>query len=122
MTSPVVHWQFLTADPDRTASFYEQMFGWSVSTANAMGYRSVASCAGRGIDGGIWPAPPGAPESVQLYVEVEDIDAALARVQALGGTLIMPKQVLPDGDAMALALDPLGRSFGLTTPRRAAQG
>ena len=31
----------------------------------------------------------------------------------------MPKQVLPDGDAMALALDPLGRSFGLMARRDA---
>ena len=117
MTSPVVHWQFLTADPDRTAAFYETMFGWSVSTANGMGYRSVTSSSERGIDGGIWPAPPGAPESVQLYIEVDDIDAALQRIGELGGSMIMPKQVLPDGDAMALALDPLGRAFGLMTPR-----
>jgi hypothetical protein len=27
----------------------------------------------------------------------------------------MPKQVLPDGAAMALAQDPLGRPFGLMT-------
>jgi predicted enzyme related to lactoylglutathione lyase len=116
MTSPVVHWQFLSADPDRTAAFYQQMFGWSVSSANGMGYRSVTSSSDRGINGGIWPAPPGAPESVQLYVEVEDIDSALARLQELGGAVIMPKQLLPDGDAMALALDPFGRSFGLMTP------
>lgn len=115
MSSPVVHWQMLSADPDRAAAFYGDLFGWQVSGANGLGYRAVAAGEG-GIGGGIWPAPPGAPEMVQLYVQVPDIDAALAQVETLGGKVLMPKQVLPDGDAMALALDPLGRSFGLTTP------
>lgn len=115
MTNSVTHWQMLSADPERAASFYGDLFGWRVSSANGLGYREVAT--GGGIDGGIWPAPPGAPEAVQIYVEVADIDSSLARAVELGGSVIMPKQVLPDGDAMALLLDPLGRSFGLMTKR-----
>jgi len=116
MSNAATHWQMLTAEPEKAVEFYGSLFGWQVSDANGMGYRSVASSRGKGIDGGIWPAPPGAPESVQLYVEVSDIEAALARIEALGGSVLMPKQVLPDGDAMALATDPMGRSFGLMTP------
>jgi len=112
MTKPIAHWQLLSADPERTAGFYSALFGWRVSDANGLGYREVG---GAGIDGGIWPVPQGAPEGVQLYVQVEDIDDALEKTVALGGSVVMPKQVLPDGDAMALALDPLGRSFGLMT-------
>jgi predicted enzyme related to lactoylglutathione lyase len=115
MTASVAHWQILTADPERVASFYGDLFGWSVSAANAMGYRELGSAGDGGIDGGIWPAPPGATESVQVYVAVDDIEASLERIQRLGGSVLMEKQVLPDGDAMALALDPLGRSFGLMT-------
>ena len=111
----VMHWQLLSADPDKVAAFYGDLFGWQVSAANGLGYREVTT--GGSVDGGIWPAPPGAPEAVQIYVEVEDIDAALAKTVELGGTVVMPKQVLPDGDSMALALDPLGRSFGLMTKR-----
>jgi predicted enzyme related to lactoylglutathione lyase len=116
MTNRVVHWQMLSAEPDKAAAFYSDLFGWTVSAANGLGYRAVASGGERGMDGGIWPAPPGSPESVQIYVEVEDIEAVLAQVTRLGGRVLLPRQVLPDGDAMALALDPLGRSFGLMTP------
>ena len=115
MTNSVRHWQFLSKDPEMTASFYRGLFGWEISDANGMGYRSVSSAGATGIDGGIWPAPAGSPEGVQLYIEVDDIDASLAKAVTLGGSIILPKQVLPDGDAMALALDPLGRSFGLMT-------
>ena len=111
MTNTVMHWQLLSTDPDTAAAFYGTLFDWKVSAANGMGYRTVTT--GGTLDGGIWPAPPGAAEAVQLYIEVDDIDDTLARAVELGGSVIMPKQVLPDGDTMALALDPLGRSFGL---------
>jgi predicted enzyme related to lactoylglutathione lyase len=117
MTNSVVHWQILSTEPEKIGAFYGEMFGWNVSDANGLGYRSIASAGEKGIDGGIWPAPPGAPESVQLYIEVPDIEAALARAVELGGSILLPKQLLPDGDAMALAMDPMGRPFGLMTPR-----
>lgn len=116
MINPVVHWQILSAEPEKIAAFYGQLFGWQVSNANGLGYRTVGSAGDTGIDGGIWPAPPGAPESVQLYIQVPDIDGALVRVGELGGSTLLPRQVLPDGDAMALAVDPMGRPFGLMTP------
>ncbi len=116
MTNAVMHWQMLSADPDKTASFYSDLFGWQVSAANRLGYREVLT--GGGIDGGIWPAPNGT-EAVQIYVKVADIDAALSQAVRLGGSIIIPKQVLPDGDAMAVLLDPLGRSFGLMAKRTA---
>jgi uncharacterized protein len=113
MTNAVMHWQMLSADPEKTAAFYRDLFDWQVSAANGMGYRIVTT--GGDVDGGIWPAPPGSPEAVQIYVEVPDIDAVLARAVQLGGSVIMARQVLPEGDAMALAVDPLGRAFGLMT-------
>lgn len=114
----VAHWQIVTKEPERIAQFYGDLCGWEFSTANRLGYRSLDGKSGAGIDGGIWPAPPDSPEIVQLYLEVPDIDHVLARVGALGGTVLMPKQILPDGDAMALVMDPLGRSFGLMTRKR----
>jgi predicted enzyme related to lactoylglutathione lyase len=54
---------------------------------------------------------------VQLFMQVEDIDAMIASATASGAQVIFPKQHLPDGDAMAILLDPAGLSFGLFTPR-----
>jgi predicted enzyme related to lactoylglutathione lyase len=36
-------------------------------------------------------------------------------MEELGGKTLMKKQTLPDGDAMALGVDPLGRPFGVMT-------
>ncbi len=115
MTSPVAHWQIITTDPEGIAEFYRTVFGWKVSTANGLGYRELSTRDNQTADGGIWPAPPGSPEIVQLFIEVGDIDAKLREIENAGGKMLIARQQLPDGDSMALALDPRGRPFGLMT-------
>jgi predicted enzyme related to lactoylglutathione lyase len=115
----VVHWQILSADPDAAADFYASALGWTVSEPDAIGYRSVETGASGGIDGGIWPIPPGTPEAVQLFVEVANVATALDEVIRCGGKLVMPAQTLPEGDTIGLAADPLGRPFGLLKRRTA---
>lgn len=113
MGNPVVHWQILSKDPDATAKFYGKLFGWQVDTANSLGYRVVNTQAGRGIDGGIWPCPPEGHNLVQLFVEVQDVDASVAQAVKLGAKVIVPKSALPDGDTLAIVLDPIGQPFGI---------
>lgn len=117
MGNPVAMWQILSKNPDDTARFYGELFGWTVNVDNALGYRRVATDAGRGIDGGIWPAPPEAPNFVQLFVETDDIDAHVARATTLGARVLIPPQTLPEGDRLAVLLDPQGMSFGLHQPK-----
>lgn len=116
MGNPVVQFQIVAKDPDAVARFYGDVFGWKVRTDNALGYRMLSTGAGRGIDGGVWPSPPEGHNLVQLFIEVPDIDASIAKAVAHGATVIVPKSVLPDGDALAIVLDPAGLSFGLYTP------
>jgi predicted enzyme related to lactoylglutathione lyase len=67
----------------------------------------------RGIGGGIWPAPQALQSFVQLFVAVDDVDEYLAKAEKLGGTVVIPKQVLPEGDEMAVLLDPEGMCVAL---------
>jgi predicted enzyme related to lactoylglutathione lyase len=112
----VVQFQIVAKDPEALARFYSAMFGWSIRTDNALGYRMISTGSDRGIGGGIWPSPPEGHNLVQLFIEVADIDASIEKALAHGGNVIVPKSVLPDGDAMAIVLDPAGLSFGLYTP------
>src|SRR6185312_3530226 len=62
VSNPVVHWQLISREPEKLAQFYLTLFGWKISDANGLGYRMVETAqSGKGVDGGIWPAPPGAP-------------------------------------------------------------
>ena len=110
MSAPVLQCQMLSPEPEKLVAFYRELFGWTVSASNALGYREVTT---GGMPGGVWPAQPGSPPFVQLFVGVEDVAQAVERAVALGATVVVPVTALPDGDVMAILRDPTGLTFGL---------
>jgi predicted enzyme related to lactoylglutathione lyase len=98
MGNAVIQWQMVSLDPKQSATFYGRLFGWTINQENALGYRVVQTQSGKGIDGGIWPAPPQERGFVQLFVEVPDVEACVATAVGLGATVVVPTSVLPDGD------------------------
>jgi hypothetical protein len=108
----------LSPQPDKVAGFYQKLFSWKVANANALGYRELRPGEEDAMNGGIWPAPPESPTFVQLIIEVEDIDATIAKAEKVGAKVLVPKSILPDGDVMAAMQDPCGMSFGLCTLKR----
>lgn len=114
MKSPITHFQILSRNPERAAEFYARLFGWTISAENALAYRQIDT---GGIPGGIWPAPPDGHGMVQLFVGVADVAASVREAEAGGGTTLLPPQQLPDGDVMAIMLDPEGIPFGLVRAR-----
>ncbi len=114
MGAPVTHWQILSKHPERTAAFYQELFDWRIDAQNALGYRMVDTRSGStGIPGGIWPAPPEGHGMVQLFVQVPDVAAAAERAKGLGAALVIPPQKLPQGDEMAVLVDPEGLPFAV---------
>lgn len=121
MPNPVVRWQILSPEPAKTAAFYEKLFAWKVSNANELGYRELTSGVAGSIDGGVWPAPPAERSFAQLFIEVDDIDASLAKALKLGAQVLVPKSALPDADEMAVLQDPAGLSFAICRLRSSAK-
>jgi len=117
MGNAVTQFQILAKDPARTAKFYSQLFHWTIDAHNPLGYRRIHTGAREGIQGGIWPAPPQAPNFVQIFVSVPDVDAAVKNAEGLGAKVVIPATKLPDGDEMAVLLDPDGMSFAVWRAR-----
>jgi uncharacterized protein len=113
-----VQFQVITKDPAAHSSFYAEVFGWTISADNALGYRTAVTGCDRGIGGGFWPAPQGVPAFLQVFIEVDDISATVKRVEAAGGGVLIPAQTLPEGDQMAILRDPQGLSFGVMVPAK----
>ena|SRR5207248_739400 len=107
-----MQFQIISKAPEDTARFYGELFGWSID-ANAMGYRQIRTGSDRGIQGGIWPAPPQAPAFVQLFMAVDDVAASVGKAVGLGAKVLIPPTTLPEGDVMAVLHDPQGMSFAL---------
>jgi predicted enzyme related to lactoylglutathione lyase len=119
MPNPVVRWQIVSREADRVADFYAAAFDWKVDRSNALGYRQLTSGESSGADGGVWPRGEEGHDLVQLFIEVDDVAAAAARASGLGARVLVPPSRLPDGDEMALLVDPTGLSFGLLARRPA---
>ncbi len=115
MPNPIIRWQIVSPDPDKSSAFYHKLFGWKLSNANAMGYRELKTetHSASPVDGGVWPASPGQGPVMQLFVEVADVQGCIDKATSLGAKVVVPKSVLPDGDTMAVLLDPSGLSFGI---------
>jgi len=109
---PVRQFQILARDPEATAAFYQRVFGWEIDQRNALGVRQLSTGA-EGMAGGIWPTPPEGKPLVQLFVTAPDLEATVARASGLGAQVVVPPQALPDGDALAILVDPEGRPFGI---------
>jgi len=117
MPHPVTNFQILSAQPDATANFYSELFGWRIGSNNPLGYRVIDTGSGAGIQGGIWPAPPQASPFVQLFIQSDDIIATAKRAKELGARVIVEPAVLPEGDSMAVLADPTGLAFAIWKPR-----
>lgn len=85
---------------------------------NPLQYRQIDTRSSEGIQGGIWPAPPEASNSVQFFVTVEDVQAIVKQAELLGAKLLIGPTTLPEGDEMAILLDPQQMSFGIWKPKR----
>lgn len=114
MGNPVTHWQILTRQPQKLEQFYSELFGWSITGDNPLGYKLVDTRSEQGIGGGIWPISPDEGHSmVQLYVSVDSVEDSVKTAERLGAKVVIPPQTLPDGDQMAVLTDPDGIPFAM---------
>ena len=121
MGQPVVHFEVLGKDADETQRYYSELFGWEIEPLpfeNPTQYGLVkrdgnTNAEGIGIGGGIGGAPEGYPGHVTFYVEVPDVEAALAKAESLGGTRTMGPDQVPDGPVIGLFQDPDGNTVGV---------
>ncbi len=111
MPNPVVHFEINGEDGKALQEFYGKVFDWHVDADNPMGYGMVDTHAG-GINGGISASEDGMSQ-VTIYIEVDDPDAFLKKVESMGGKTVVPTTVIPDMVTFALFSDPEGHVVGL---------
>lgn len=120
MAGKVVHFEIPYDDGDRARGFYREAFGWELSTWGEGDYTLVST----GPTGESGATEPGfinggmmqreAPYSTPVIViEVDDVDAALATIERLGGSTVMAKQPVGDMGWSAYFKDPEGNLMGL---------
>jgi uncharacterized protein len=123
MGQPVVHFEVIGKDGDKLRSYYGELFGWEFDTDNPMGYGVVpregnTAPDGSGIGGGIaGPGPEGYEGHVTFYVAVDDVEAALAKAESLGGERVFGPDTIMDRMVLGQFKDPEGHLIGLVKPQ-----
>jgi uncharacterized protein len=104
-----VDWfEVLGADAGRSQAFYAELFGWTVPGG---AYGQVAPGAAHGIGGGIGAG--GEDRWATVYASVGDVEAALARAEALGATRVYGPNQVDDHTRTGAFRDPAGNVFGV---------
>ena len=70
----------------------------------------------KGIKGHIYPLSEDMDFSnrVSIFIQVDDLDATLKKIEEHGGKTLVPSQVLPDNmGSIAMFVDPSGNVIGL---------
>ncbi len=111
----VIHFEIPAQDMERAGRFYREALGWTVTGwEGPVEYLLVGTGTGEtpGIDGGILRAND-LVQGVVNTASVDDLDAALERVKAAGGTVERGRQPVPGVGHMAYCRDTEGNLFGL---------
>ena len=112
--------QLDTPDPEAAASFYGEVFGWTteafgpVTMFRLPGYvgGEPAQPVSREVVAVMMPTEDG-PARWDVNFWVDDLEAAVARSEAGGGTTVQPPFETPPGRTAVLA-DPAGVTFSVS--------
>ncbi|MHC4219569.1 MAG: VOC family protein [Planctomycetota bacterium] len=117
-----IGWHDLTVEnAGDVRDFYHQVVGWTFSETDMGGYsdfcmntpaggESVAGiCHARGTNTGL-------PAQWLMYINVDDVDASIARCEALGGTVLAGPKTMSGHGRYCIIQDPAGAVAALFAP------
>jgi predicted enzyme related to lactoylglutathione lyase len=110
--------QLTTGDPERGLEFYGELFGWRSEPVEGGGVPYWGIYNGDRLNGGAMHLPPegGAPAHWLVYFGSADVDADAAKIDELGGQIVLAPTDVPGGRIL-VAMDPQGGAFGLFSGR-----
>lgn len=117
--------ELTTRDPQHSVEFYGAVFGWTANILTNVGVENYIEfhLGGKGI-AGMMPMtgdswPDDMPNHWMVYFAVDNCDTTVARVEELGGSVMVPPTDVPPG-TFAVVKDPQGAVFSVIALRPTA--
>jgi predicted enzyme related to lactoylglutathione lyase len=109
--------ELLTNDKEAAFKFYQELFGWEqmhLHDMGPMGTYLIYGIGGKQL-GGMFNKPKEMPmpPAFVYYIEVDDLDAALARAKAKGAAVLNGPMEVPGGARIVQLKDPQGAAFAM---------
>ncbi len=110
--------ELMTSDVAGAKAFYGALLGWTLTDMESSCGSYTMAKAGDTEVAGIMAIPreaEGMSPAWGAYVTVDDVDAMPARVEALGGNVLLPPQDIPEVGRFMVMQDPQGAVLMLIT-------
>ena len=108
----ISHIEFPADDIERAKRFYAAVAGWEFGEMDGMP-DSWLFRTSETTGGGIGRRGETVGERVRVYIDVDDLEGAVAAATANGGTVLTPPSDIPGQGRFAAVLDPEGSEVGL---------
>jgi predicted enzyme related to lactoylglutathione lyase len=117
-----IWYELMTTDAEGAKAFYDAVVGWNIGEGaeEYQGYRMINRSDGK-FAGGVLPLTDemtqhGARPTWLGYVNVANVDDAVAAIEKAGGKTLMPPFDIPNVGRIAMVADPQGAPFYIMKP------
>jgi len=112
----IVHFEIPTDDIERSRKFYSDLFGWKVEKyPGSMEYWMITTTTPsgeKGVDGGMMKRQS-PQQPITIYIDVPSIDEYAAKVEKLGGKVVVSKMAVSKVGYFAVCIDTENNCFAL---------
>jgi predicted enzyme related to lactoylglutathione lyase len=115
----IVHFEIPSDDIERSKKFYNELFGWNIKKfpglSEGMEYWLISTVDGKGnkaVGGGMMKRQS-PQQQVVNYFDVKSVQESSAKVEQLGGKVVVPKSPVPGMGYMAVCTDSENNGFGI---------
>lgn len=108
--SSIVHFEIPADDLQRAKAFYSDLFGWKIEGFQGMDYMmiDVFGAPGGGMMKRMHP-----DQLITQYIGVTSVDEYAAKVEKLGGKILVPKKAVPGMGYFVVCMDTENNTFGI---------
>ena len=112
-----VHFEILSKEPKKIGDFYRALFGWKIASwdgPQSYWLINTGDQGAPGINGGLMERH--FDQAVINTVEVESLDAMLAKLETIGGKKVHGPEEIPGIGRHVYCADPEGNLLGMIQP------
>ncbi|VVB70927.1 Uncharacterised protein [uncultured archaeon] len=106
----LIHFEIPADDVERAKKFYTDLFGWKLEKYPGVEYWMID--AQDGIGGGMMKRQQ-PDQKIVDHFKVASVLESSAKVEKLGGKVLLPKMAVPNIGYFAICMDTEGNVFGI---------
>jgi predicted enzyme related to lactoylglutathione lyase len=115
--SSIVHFEIPVDDLKRAKNFYSKLFGWKLEDVPGMDYTMIDTY---GLAGGMMKRMH-PDQQITDYIGVPSVDEYSAKVEKLGGKILVPKKAVPGMGYFVVCMDTENNAFAIWETDHAAK-